>query len=236
MVAGSKLQVEVDVTAHDNQLLGILGKARVEAHSQRNVGHGPGRVDADLAGVLADLLNHEHGAVLTGKGGVGVALGEGTALNLQSVLARRVLAGGVVVGRHTAVLVDLEGALEGHLAVRLLPVVHEAGRVDERPVGALVDGDAALQAADFESRERVEAALQGKRVGSVANKAKHVPAGLEGHQERRELDRAPVIVHDNLVGGGVCGGRSGQRRYGQDDTRPVHFFVMLCCVVAVGVE
>lgn len=52
-------QVNIDVATHDDQLLGQRSELGVAAHSQRNVGQGTSSIDGDLAGILADLLDHE---------------------------------------------------------------------------------------------------------------------------------------------------------------------------------
>lgn len=75
--AGYLVQVDVDVATHDDQFLAVLCKVRVHAHGKRNIGECSAGIDADLAGVLAHLLDHEPGCVFARKSDVGEAFVEG---------------------------------------------------------------------------------------------------------------------------------------------------------------
>lgn len=74
--ASSLEEVHVDVATHDDQFAAVLCKVGVKAHSERDVSKGAGRVDADLARVLPDLLYHEPRGILGGECGVRESLVE----------------------------------------------------------------------------------------------------------------------------------------------------------------
>ncbi|MCW0450629.1 hypothetical protein NB706_003463 [Xanthomonas sacchari] len=191
----------IEAAAHVDQLLGQRGEVGIEPLRQGQIGQRPGGDDADLAGELAHLADHEQGGRLAGCLHHGGIAQRQVRDHVVRVVARCAL--------HGVVLDPLPGpgALPQQLAVQRFPAFGGHLAVEQREHRAGQHRHFATPG-DLEQAPGMRQRFVAPDVAADHRDAQHLHLGRLQQQQLRRGEAVDVVFEDDPAarGGGAAGG------------------------------